>query len=252
MRGTLDAPTVAPDEVARFAKLAQRWWDPEGPLKPLHKMNPARLAFLKAQLAGHFDRDPESPNPFSGLTLLDVGTGGGLIAEPLARLGFEVTGIDAAAESIAAAQAHAEEAGLSITYRAATTDELLKESKRFDVVLAMEIVEHVPDPGLLLLEAGQLLAPGGAFAGATVSRTTKSYLMGIVGAEVILRWLPIGTHDWNKFLKPSEFTGFLRQAGIAVTNLQGLSYNPLFDRWSPTRDLDVNYLIFGAKSAGAR
>jgi 2-polyprenyl-6-hydroxyphenyl methylase/3-demethylubiquinone-9 3-methyltransferase len=241
------APTVATDEVARFAKMAHRWWDPEGPLKPLHKMNPARTAFLKAQLCAHFARDPNAPQPFKGLTLLDVGTGGGLIAEPMAELGFAVTAIDAAAESIEAATAHAAEMGLSIDYRKATTDELLNDSKRFDVVLAMEIVEHVPDPGLLLNEAAALIAPGGAFAGATVSRTTKSYLMGIVGAELILRWLPLGTHDWNKFLKPSEFTGFLRQAGLQVTKLQGLSYNMLLDRWSPTPDLDVNYLIFAQK-----
>jgi 2-polyprenyl-6-hydroxyphenyl methylase/3-demethylubiquinone-9 3-methyltransferase len=241
------APTVASDEVARFARLASRWWDPEGPLKPLHKMNPARVAFLKAQFCAHFARDPNSPQPFKGLTLLDVGTGGGLIAEPLAELGFAVTGIDAAFESIEAAQAHAEERGLEIVYRNVTTDELLKESNRFDVVLAMEIVEHVPDPALLLSEAAALVAPGGAFAGATVSRTTKSYLMGIVGAELILRWLPLGTHDWNKFLKPSEFTGFLREAGLKVTKLQGLSYNPLLGRWSNTPDLDVNYLIFAQK-----
>lgn len=248
MHAPLEAPTVAQDEVARFARLASRWWDPEGPLKPLHKMNPARLEFLKTKFAQHFARDLESTHPFKGLTLLDVGTGGGLIAEPLARLGFEVTGIDAARESIEAAQAHAAGQGLEIAYRNTTTDELLRESKRFDVVLAMEIVEHVPDPGLLLSEAAQLMAPGGAFAGATVSRTTKSYLMGIVGAELLLRWLPLGTHDWNKFLKPSEFTGLLRQAGLTVSALQGLSYNPILDRWSKTGDLDVNYLIFAQKA----
>lgn len=243
----LDAPTVASDEVARFARLAHQWWDPQGPLKPLHKMNPARCAWLKAQLATHFGRDPESPQPFKGLTLLDVGTGGGLIAEPMAKLGFTVTAVDAAAESIEAARAHAEEMGLSVDYRNVTTDVLVSENKVFDVVLAMEIVEHVPDPAVLLDDAGALVKPGGAFAGATVSRTTKSYLMGIVGAEVILRWLPIGTHDWNKFLKPSEFTGFLRRAGLTVSQLTGLAYNPLLDSWKQTRDLDVNYLIFARK-----
>ncbi|MBF0168432.1 MAG: bifunctional 2-polyprenyl-6-hydroxyphenol methylase/3-demethylubiquinol 3-O-methyltransferase UbiG [Alphaproteobacteria bacterium] len=247
MHSALHAQTVAKDEVARFAKMADRWWDPQGPMKPLHKMNPARVAFLKGEFARHFGRDSESPQPFKGLTLLDVGTGAGLIAEPMARLGFTVTGIDAAQESIAAAQAHAEAEGLSIDYRTTTTDALLKETQRFDAVLAMEIVEHVPDAGQFLAEAAALVAPQGAFAGATVSRTTKSYLMGIVGAEMILRWLPVGTHDWNKFLKPSEFTGHLRRSGLKVTALQGLGFNPLTDRWSATSDLDVNYLIFAQK-----
>ncbi|TAN47585.1 MAG: bifunctional 2-polyprenyl-6-hydroxyphenol methylase/3-demethylubiquinol 3-O-methyltransferase UbiG [Rhodospirillales bacterium] len=249
MPSALQAQTVLPDEVARFARMAQHWWDPEGPMKPLHKMNPARVAFLKGEFARHFDRDPESPQPFKGLSLLDVGTGAGLIAEPMARLGFAVTGIDAARESVEAAKAHAAKAGLEIDYQATTTDVLLKDKKRFDAVLTMEIVEHVPDAGLFLDEAAQLVAPGGALAGATVNRTTKSYLMGIVGAEVILRWLPIGTHDWNKFLKPSEFTGHLRQAGLHVTTLQGLGYNLLSDSWSATSDLDVNYLIFAQKAA---
>ena len=247
MSSALQAQTVAKDEVARFSKMADRWWDPEGPMKPLHKMNPARVAFLKAEFARHFARDPESPQPFKGLTLLDVGTGAGLIAEPMARLGFSVTGIDAASESIEAAKAHAGAEGLAIDYRTTTTDALLREPRRFDAVLAMEIVEHVPEAGLFLAETAGLVAPQGAFAGATVNRTTKSYLMGIVGAEVILRWLPVGTHDWNKFLKPSEFTGHLRRAGLKVMTLQGLGFNPLTNRWSATDDLDVNYLIFAQK-----
>lgn len=247
MSSTLRAQTVSPEEVARFAELAHRWWDPKGPLKPLHKMNPARLALIKRELAALLDRDPESPQPFNGLSLLDVGTGGGLVAEPMAAWGFQVTGIDAALKNVEMAKIHAEESGLEIDYRNATTEMLLADDKRFDVVLTLEVIEHVPEPALLMQEAAALLAPGGAFVGATVSRTMKSYLLGIVGAELVLRWLPMGTHDWNKFVKPSEFTGYLRQADLEVTALHGLSYNPVLGKWAVTRDLEVNYLIFARK-----
>lgn len=251
MSSTLHAPTVSPEEVARFAELAGRWWDPEGPLKPLHKMNPARLDLIKRELAGLLRRDPESPQPFKGLTLLDIGTGGGLVAEPMARWGFAVTGIDAAQKNVEMAKIHAAESGLDITYMNATTEDMVKQDKRYDVVLTLEIIEHVPEPALLMRQAASLLAPGAALVGATVSRTTKSYLLGIVGAELILRWLPVGTHDWNKFVKPSEFAGLLRRAGLEVSALHGLSYNPILGKWSVTRDLDVNYLIFAVKPGEA-
>lgn len=238
-----------PQEIARFAALAESWWDPEGPMKPLHKMNPCRIDFLATRLGAHFGRDPLADKPFQGLSLLDVGTGAGLIAEPMARLGFRVVGLDAGAETLDAARAHAEAQGLAIDYRQGSPEDLIRSKERFDVVLALEIVEHVDEPDRFLKTVAGLVAPGGAFGGATVNRTTKAYLMGIVGAELILRWLPIGTHDWNKFVKPSEFARFLEAGGVKVTEMAGMAYNPLADSWRLTRDLAVNYVLVGTKPA---
>jgi 2-polyprenyl-6-hydroxyphenyl methylase/3-demethylubiquinone-9 3-methyltransferase len=247
MTTTARPATARSDEVSRFAAMARDWWDPKGPVKPLHKLNPFRIEFLKSRLARHFARDLESPRPFEGLRLLDLGCGGGLVTEPMARLGFEVTAIDASLESIEVARAHAEEQGLAIDYRQAQPEDLPCPDEGWDVVLALEIIEHVSDVNDFLSLAAALVRPGGALMGATVNRTTKSWLFGIVGAEFILRWLPAGTHDWNRFVKPSEFAAGLRRSGMEVRDLEGLAYNPLKDIWFPTKDLSVNYLLYAVK-----
>jgi 2-polyprenyl-6-hydroxyphenyl methylase/3-demethylubiquinone-9 3-methyltransferase len=220
--------TIDRAEVARFAKSAAAWWDPAGDFRPLHQINPLRLAFIRDHLAVHFARDTRATRPFAGLRLLDIGCGGGLVSEPLARLGFAVTGIDAEAEDLAAA------------------------GQSFDVVLALEVVEHVADPALFLAAAAKLVGPSGAFVAATINRTPKAFLFAILGAEYVLRWLPRGTHHWDKFLRPSELSEPLRRHGLALGALSGLAYNPFTDRWALSADLDVNYLLFAARHAPAR
>ena len=239
--------TVDPTEIARFAALAESWWDPAGKFKPLHKLNPLRLGFLRDRLTGHFGRDAAALQPFDGLRLLDIGCGGGLVAEPMARLGFAVTGIDAAAETIATARAHAEQTDLAIDYRAMAAETLAAAGEQFDVVLALEIVEHVANLGAFLAAATALLKPGGALVAATLNRTAKSYLFAIVGAEYVLGWLPRGTHDWRKFVRPSELAAALRRNRLRAVEIAGVSYNPLADRWSLTADLDVNYMVLALR-----
>jgi 2-polyprenyl-6-hydroxyphenyl methylase/3-demethylubiquinone-9 3-methyltransferase len=237
------APTTAsPDEIARFQALADEWWDAEGKLKPLHQMNPPRLAFMRDKLAAHFAR--RGDRPFAGLTLLDVGCGGGLLSEPMARLGFAVTGIDAAESSIAIARRHAEGGELTIDYRCALPEQIEGE---FDVVLAMEVVEHVPSVDVFFSAVAERLTAGGAFVGATLNRTAKSYAMAIVGAEYVLGWLPRGTHAWRKFLRPSEFAALLRRNGIRPAAFEGVRYAPWRDRWDRCQSLDVNYMVYGVK-----
>jgi 2-polyprenyl-6-hydroxyphenyl methylase/3-demethylubiquinone-9 3-methyltransferase len=237
--------TAAPDEIARFQAIAEAWWDAEGDFKPLHQLNTPRLAFLRDRLAAHFGRDVTAERPFAGLTLLDVGCGGGLLSEPMARLGFTVTGIDAGEKNIAVAKLHAEAGGLPIDYRCATPEAIEGD---FDVVMAMEVVEHVPDVDLFLKATAARLKPGGAFLAATMNRTPKAYALAIVGAEYLLRWLPRGTHNWKKFVKPSELAAALRRVGIKVEAFDGMGYDIRRDRWQLTRSLDVNYLAFGAKT----
>jgi 2-polyprenyl-6-hydroxyphenyl methylase/3-demethylubiquinone-9 3-methyltransferase len=240
--------TIDPAEVARFSAHAASWWDPAGSFRPLHRLNPARLAFIRGALDAHFGRDPRSLTPFAGLSLCDVGCGGGLIAEPMARLGFAVTAIDADADAIAVAREHAASGGLKIDYRSETAESLAADERRFDVVLALEIIEHVADPGVLLAACSALVKPGGAFIGATLNRTPQSYALAIVGAEYVMRWLPRGTHDWRRFLRPSEFVLGLRRAGLTPTRLKGLRYRPLSGDWAQTDDLSVNYLVMAVKS----
>jgi 2-polyprenyl-6-hydroxyphenyl methylase/3-demethylubiquinone-9 3-methyltransferase len=241
--------TVDPDEVARFAALADDWWDPRGHFRPLHQVNPVRLAFIRDRLVGHFGRDPASLTPLSGLRLLDIGCGGGLIAEPMARLGAAVVGLDATEQNIAVARLHAAHAGLSIDYRCAAAEDLADGTARFDVVLALEVVEHVAALEPFVAACGRLLAPGGALIAATLNRTVKAWALAIVGAEYVLGWLPRGTHRWAKFVRPAELVGALRRNGLAVAELTGVGYDPLAGAWSLSRDLAVNYMVFARRAA---
>ena len=239
--------TVDPEEVARFARIAKTWWEPEGEFRALHKLNPVRLAFIRDRLARRFGRDIRAAKPFAGLGLLDIGCGGGLVSEPLARLGFSVTGIDAGDEMLEVARGHAAASGVAVDYRHATAEDLAAAGESYDAVLALEVVEHVADPEFFLAAAARLVKPGGAFIGATINRTPKAFLFAILGAEYVLRWLPRGTHHWDKFVRPSELAAGLRPHGLDVTEMSGLTYNPLADRWALSRDLDVNYLLFAAR-----
>ncbi len=250
--------SVDPDEVAKFAALAGEWWDPAGKFAPLHRLNPARLTFIRDRIAAHAGRDPLAERPLAGLRVLDIGCGGGLLCEPLARLGAQVTGIDAAEENVAAAARHAALSGLDIDYRHDTAEALTAEAlaaealspggARFDLVLNMEVVEHVADVAAFLEASAALVAPGGAMTLATLNRTPKSFALAIVGAEYILRWLPRGTHDWRRFLRPSELVASLRAAGLETRELTGVVYNPLTAAWRlAPRDLDVNYMVFAVK-----
>jgi 2-polyprenyl-6-hydroxyphenyl methylase/3-demethylubiquinone-9 3-methyltransferase len=235
--------SVDPAEAAKFAAMADAWWDPHGKFRPLHKFNPTRIAFIRDRVAAHLGRDPLGQRPLADLRLLDIGCGGGLLAEPMARLGAQVMGIDAVERNVQVARLHAERSGLAIDYRAATPEELVPGGARFDVVLNMEVIEHVADRAAFLGACCDLLAENGLMFIATINRTAKAFALAIVGAEYILRWLPIGTHDWRRFLRPSELAAGLRPHGVEFAEITGVSYNPLTDKWSRTRDLDVNYMV---------
>ena len=241
------AASVDPGEIARFSAMAAEWWDTEGKFRPLHKLNPVRLAYIRDRLAARLGRDPLKPQPLAGVRLLDIGCGGGLIAEPMARLGADVVAIDASATNIAVARAHTAESELKIDYGVAAAETLAASGERFDAVLCLEVIEHVADrPGFLAATAG-LVAPGGALVAATLNRTPQAYLLAIVGAEYVLRWLPRGTHDWDKFVRPSELAASLRRAGLEVRDLSGVVYSPLTDAWRLSRDLAVNYMCFAER-----
>jgi 2-polyprenyl-6-hydroxyphenyl methylase / 3-demethylubiquinone-9 3-methyltransferase len=242
--------SIDPDDVARFSAIAEEWWDPRGKFAPLHRFNPVRLQFIRDRALNHFGRDGGPARPFEGLRLLDIGCGGGLLSEPMARLGFAVTGVDASERNIKTARAHA--CGLPIDYRAGTAEALLADHEnQFDVILNMEVIEHVADPGAFLRDCGRLLKPGGLMILATLNRTLKALALAKIGAEYVLRWLPAGTHDWNKFLRPDEVRGFLSGTDCAVTGLFGVGYDPLRGRWSLSHDTDVNYLMTITRSPGA-
>ncbi len=230
-------------ELAKFAAMAAEWWDPNGKFRPLHLMNPVRLDYITTQIATEFGRDLAAPRPFKGLRLLDIGCGGGLLSEPMARLGAEVVGADAAADNIPVARLHAERMGLEIDYRHATAEDLAAAGERFDVVLAMEIVEHVPDPAAFLAACHDLVEPGGLIIVSTLNRTARSFALAILGAEYVLRWLPRGTHDWRRFITPDELYGLLRAAGLEPIDRKGFVFDPIRWRWSLSdRDLAVNYV----------
>ncbi|AQR63266.1 bifunctional 3-demethylubiquinol 3-O-methyltransferase/2-polyprenyl-6-hydroxyphenol methylase [Brevundimonas sp. LM2] len=237
-----------PADVARFSAQAAEWWDARGPFAPLHKFNPARLAFIRDRVAERFRRDPARREAFAGLSLIDIGCGGGLIAEPMRRLGFDVTAVDASSENIGTARAHAAEAGLEIAYRAATVEQIEAEGAGpFDVVLVLEIIEHVADPESFLRACSRLVAPGGILIVATLNRTLKSLALGKVAAEYILRWVPAGTHDWRQFVRPDEIRLMLSAEPLAVTGPYGLVYSPLSDRWRESADADVNYMMVATR-----
>jgi 2-polyprenyl-6-hydroxyphenyl methylase/3-demethylubiquinone-9 3-methyltransferase len=242
--------SVDPGEVGKFDRMARHWWDPDGEMAALHRLNPLRIGYIRDTLLSHFERTPDDPlRPLAGLRLLDVGCGGGILAEPLARLGAEVTGIDAARETVKAARNHAELQGLRIDYRAAGVEDLAAGAERFDAVLAMEIVEHVSDVDGFLAACGDLVRPGGLAFVATLNRTPKSFLLAKVGAEYVLGWLPRGTHDWRRFVRPSEAARGLRAAGLTVAQVTGVSYDPLRAAWALSSDTDVNYMLVAEKPA---
>jgi 2-polyprenyl-6-hydroxyphenyl methylase/3-demethylubiquinone-9 3-methyltransferase len=243
--------TVDPAEVERFARIADEWWDPRGKFAPLHQLNPVRLGFVRDHIASRWQRDALSGSPLHGLSVLDIGCGGGLLCEPMARLGGQVTGIDAAERNIATARLHAAGQALAIDYRATTAEAMAESGAQFDVVLALEIVEHVADVDLFLRSVGRLARPGGLVFLSTLNRTAKAWVLAIAGAEHVLRWLPRGTHDWRKFLKPSEAVRGLRYGGVEAQEIVGVVYSPLSRAWSlDKRDLDVNYMLYGSKSVG--
>ena len=235
--------SVDPAEVARFEKIARTWWDPTGPMRTLHKFNPVRLAYIRDEAARHFGRDPLSGAPLEGLSLIDVGCGGGVLSEPLARLGAEVTGLDPAPTNIAVARDHAEKSGLSIDYREERIEDVVARGERFDIVTAMEVVEHVSDVPAFVATCCAAVKPGGLLFMATLNRTLRSYALAIVGAEYILRWLPKGTHQWEKFVTPDELADAIGAGGMTPLETTGVVYNPLTDKWSLSRDTAVNYMV---------
>ena len=235
--------TIDPAEVARFDAIARDWWDPKGPMAVLHKFNPVRLAFVRDEACAHFGRDPRQMRSLQGLSLVDIGCGGGVLSEPLARLGAEVTGLDPAPTNIAVARAHAEKGGLAIDYREETIEAVVASGKRFDIVLAMEVVEHVADVEAFVAACCAAVKPDGLLVMATINRTLKSYALAIVGAEYVLRWLPKGTHDWEKFVTPDELGGAIEGNGLTLGTQTGVVFNPLTGRWVAARDMDVNYML---------
>jgi 2-polyprenyl-6-hydroxyphenyl methylase / 3-demethylubiquinone-9 3-methyltransferase len=245
---TAAATSIDPAEVARFSAVADQWWDAHGKFAPLHKFSPVRLGFIREQALARFGRDGTKARPFEGLRLLDIGCGGGLLSEPMTRLGFSVTGVDASPRNVGVAKAHAARSGLAIDYRATTAEALLAAGEApFDVVLNMEVIEHVVDPRAFLADCARLLAPGGLMIVATLNRTFKSLAFAKVGAEYVLGWLPRGAHDWSKFLTPEELIGMAKGPGLEVSGPFGVVYHPLSDRWSRSGDCTINYMIAVAR-----
>ena len=259
--------SVQKSEIGHFSKDAPHWWDENGPFAPLHRLNPARLSYIKAQICTHYGRDEKALKAFEGLSVLDIGCGGGLVCEPMARLGANVTGIDADAVAIEVAREHAAQSGLEIDYQSTSAEELLslhsprkrgpsedprfrgEDSGVFDVVLALEIIEHVANPQEFVRTCARLVKPGGLVVFSTLNRTPKSFALGIIAAEYLLRWVPRGTHHWKQFIKPSELTKYARNSGLIVNNINGLIYNPLKGDFAISRtDIDVNYFLTAEKA----
>lgn len=234
--------SIDPEEIAKFDRLAADWWSPTGSMKPLHKLNPPRLRYIRERIAAHFGRETGGIEGLKDLTIVDVGCGAGLVCEPLARLGAKVTGLDAAATNIEVARLHAARSDLAIDYRETPAETVAAGSERFDVVLALEVVEHVVEPAAFLTTCASLLKPGGLLIVSTINRTTKAYALAIVAAERVLRWLPRGTHSWDKFVTPAEIEAALAPSGLTSIDCSGLVYHPFFDEWQLARDTDVNYI----------
>lgn len=243
-RSTIDAA-----EVERFSAMAAEWWDPQGKFRPLHKFNPVRLGYIRDQVSARFGRDPHSARPFEGLRFLDIGCGGGLLCEPMTRLGAEVVGVDPAERNIEVARLHAEQGGLKIDYRATTAEALADGGEKFDVILNMEVVEHVADVDLFVSRCAEMVKPGGIMFVATINRTLKALGLAIIGAEYVLRWLPRGTHQYEKLVRPEELEAALTNSGLAIADRTGVTYNPLADRWGRSKDMDVNYMMLAERAA---
>jgi len=235
--------TIDQDEVARFSAMAAEWWNPKGKFRPLHKFNPVRLTYIRDHVAAHFGRDPKSDKPLAGLRVLDIGCGGGLLSEPMARMGAEVLGADASQTNVEVASIHAAQSGAEVRYEAVTSEELAARGERFDVVLNMEVVEHVSDVDLFLSSCAEMVKPGGLMFVATINRTMKARALAIIGAEYVLRWLPRGTHQYEKLVRPEEIETPLNASGMNVIDRTGVFYNPLQDQWNLSRDMDVNYMM---------
>lgn len=247
---TISRPSVDPEEVEKFSRMAAEWWDPDSKFKPLHKFNPARLSWLRSAITAHFGLDDSAAEPFKGLRILDIGCGGGLISEPMARLGASVTAVDAAEANIKTAMVHAEEMGLAIDYRHGTAEQLIEAGEQpFDVVLNLEVVEHVADPDAFLKDCASLVKPGGMMVVGTINRTPRAFVTAIFGAEWVMGWLPKGTHRFRKLVKPEEIRAALNGTGLTPEEPVGVSYNPLNDQFSITGDAGVNYML-AAKKAG--
>ncbi len=244
------ATTIDQAEIDRFSALAREWWNPAGKFRPLHKFNPVRLEYIRDSVCSHFDRDPHGEKPFDGLRLLDIGCGGGLLCEPMARLGATVIGADASETNIEVAKIHAAQSGLKIDYRATTAEALAEAGEKFDVVLNMEVIEHVADVEFFAIKCAEMVKPGGLMFVATINRTLKAYALAIVGAEYVLRWLPRGTHQYEKLVRPSELEEVLAKGSMTIIDRSGVVYNPIADRWQKSRDMDVNYMVLAEKSGG--
>ena len=242
------ATSIDDAEVAQFSRLGADWWDPRGPMAALHKFNPVRLAYIRDQAAKRFDRDVKKLDCLAGLRTLDIGCGGGILSEPLARLGAQMVGADPSEENIVIASAHAEASDVAVDYRATTAEDLAAAGETFDVVLAMEVVEHVVDVEAFVATCASMVKPGGLMIAATLNRTLKSFALAIVGAEYVLRWLPRGTHQWDKFVAPTELETAFEQAGLQVIGERGVIYNPFADRWQLSSDMDVNYMLVAERA----
>jgi len=241
--------TVNPDEIAKFAKMADAWWDPEGDFKPLHRFNPVRLQYIRDWALKHFRRSENTRRPLDRLRVLDIGCGGGLLCEPLTRLGATVTGIDAGAKNIGVAKLHAERMGLTIDYRATTSEALAADGERFDIVLNMEVVEHVDNVPLYMKSCADLVAPGGLLFSATLNRTLRARALAVFAAENILRWLPRGTHDWNKFITPDELKSLISRNGLKIIDETGVVFHPLAGEWRKSPDMGINYMVLAERAA---
>jgi 2-polyprenyl-6-hydroxyphenyl methylase/3-demethylubiquinone-9 3-methyltransferase len=242
-------PTIDPSEIEKFSKMAAEWWNPKGKFGVLHVFNPVRIGYIREQVCARFARDPHAPQPFAGLRFLDIGCGGGLLTEPMARLGAEIVGVDPSEKNIKTASVHAGEQGLAIDYRCSTAEALAAAGEKFDVILNMEVIEHVADPAAFVAICASMVKPEGVMFVSTINRTLKAFGLAIIGAEYVLRWLPKGTHQWEKFITPDELKHWLKESQLAVRGANGVTFHPLENTWKLSGDLSVNYMFIAQKAA---